>query len=316
MIDPLGSPPPAPVVLKVKDIVAEDPDYHPHLIITRFKTDTNPPPALPYKETMPPAKFCDFWANERHACQWEHSPTRHNSSWFKTGCTREELEALLPDKLQAQLDGLSRPGPQIAYDWSVLFLCRRHRQTRVLPTKRESVGRDCQAQIRIRKLVGQDKIEIEYHWKHSHDDSIQVWSYLPLLWVNQQVKSGHKWTSIQSMLRPDPELMTQLETDDTLIMPSSLLIVQDEVRYALFKDRVIRYLMDEDVVKSVKSWFKKIEEEGGKTMFNADVYSTGFAYGWCTSFQLKLMAENKKIYCMDSTHKTIKDIVPIEEGNK
>jgi hypothetical protein len=28
------------------------------------------------------------------------------------------------------------------------------------------------------------------------------------------------------------------------------------------------------------------------------------------------MAENKTIYCMDSTHKTIKDIAPIEEGNK
>ncbi|KAG0061081.1 hypothetical protein BGZ92_006561, partial [Podila epicladia] len=31
---PPGHPPPAPVVLKVKDIVAEDPDYHPYLIIT------------------------------------------------------------------------------------------------------------------------------------------------------------------------------------------------------------------------------------------------------------------------------------------
>ncbi|KAF9367472.1 hypothetical protein BGX21_007373 [Mortierella sp. AD011] len=74
--------------------------------------------------------------------------------------------------------------------------------------------------------------------------------------------------------------------------------------------------MDDDVVRSVKSWFKKNEEEGGKTMFNEDVHSAGFAYGWCTSFQLKVMAENKTIYCMDSTHKTIKDIVPIEEGTK
>ncbi|KAG0075164.1 hypothetical protein BGZ93_004301, partial [Podila epicladia] len=55
--------------------------------------------------------------------------------------------------------------------------------------------------------------------------------------------------------------------------------------------------MDKDVVQSVKSWFKKIEEEGGKTMFN-------------------VMAENKTIYCMDSTHKTFKDIEPIKEGNK
>ncbi|KAG0059229.1 hypothetical protein BGZ92_006986, partial [Podila epicladia] len=118
------------------------------------------------------------------------------------------------------------------------------------------------------------------------------------------------------MLRPDPKLMTQLETDDTLIMPSGLLIVQDKVRYALYRDRVKRYRMDEDVVQSVKSWFKKIEEEGGKTMFKVNVHSTGFACGWCTSFQLKVMAANKTIYCMDSTHKTIKDIEPIKEGNK
>ncbi|KAG0075962.1 hypothetical protein BGZ93_004051, partial [Podila epicladia] len=99
-LDPPGSPRSVPVVLKVRDIVAEDSDYHPHLIITRFKTDTNPPPALPYKEAMSSSKFRKFWANERHACQWEHSPTRNNSSWFKTGCTCKELEAPLPDKSQ------------------------------------------------------------------------------------------------------------------------------------------------------------------------------------------------------------------------
>lgn len=55
--------------------------------------------------------------------------------------------------------------------------------------------------------------------------------------------------------------------------------------------------MDEDVVQSIKSWFKKIEEEGGKTMFNVNVHSTGFAYGWSTSFQLKVrrfMQKTKK----------------------
>ncbi|KAF9171743.1 hypothetical protein BGX20_007026, partial [Mortierella sp. AD010] len=52
-LDPPGPLPHSPIVLKVKDIVAEDPDYHPHLTITRFKTNTNPEPALPYQQTMP-----------------------------------------------------------------------------------------------------------------------------------------------------------------------------------------------------------------------------------------------------------------------
>ncbi|KAF9407247.1 hypothetical protein BGZ94_002778, partial [Podila epigama] len=84
---------------------------------------------------MSSVKLRDFWVNERHACQWGYSPTRHNSSWFKTGCTRVELETTLPDKSQALLDGLDKPGSRVIYDWSVLFLCRRHQQTRALPSK-------------------------------------------------------------------------------------------------------------------------------------------------------------------------------------
>jgi hypothetical protein len=48
------------------------------------------------------------------------------------------------------------------------------------------------------------------------------------------------------------------------------------------------YQKDKDVVKSVKLWFKEIEDKGGKTMFVEDATLTGFAYGWCTKFQLKV----------------------------
>jgi hypothetical protein len=74
-------------------------------------------------------------------------------------------------------------------------------------------------------------------------------------------------------------------------------MVQGQVRHALYRDRVKRYQMDKDVVQSIKSWFKKIEEEGGKTMLNVNVHSTGFAFGWCSSFQLKVrrfMLKTKK----------------------
>ncbi|KAF9536156.1 hypothetical protein EC957_012347, partial [Mortierella hygrophila] len=73
------------------------------------------------------------------------------------------------------------------------------------------------------------------------------------------------------------------------------------------------YQKDKDVVKSVKLWFKEIEDKGGKTMFVEDATLTGFAH---FPPLLQVMSENTNIYCMDSTHKTAKDIAPIEEGGK
>ncbi|KAF9137410.1 hypothetical protein BG015_002733, partial [Linnemannia schmuckeri] len=80
--------------------------------------------------------------------------------------------------------------------------------------------------------------------------------------------------------------------------------------------REMGYQKDKDVVKSVKLWFKEIENKGGKTMFVEDATVTGFAYGWFTKFQLKVISENTNIHCMDSTHKTAKDAAPIEERSK
>jgi hypothetical protein len=126
----------------------------------------------------------------------------------------------------------------------------------------------------------------------------------------------------------------------------NLFINTNHVRQALYRKKRMDYQKDKDVVKSVKLWFKEIEDKGGKTMFVEDATLTGFAYGWCTKFQLKVnvvhagsihtgsssnlqdylswpfpslfqvMSENTNIYCMDSTHKTAKDIAPIEEGSK
>ncbi|KAF9432124.1 hypothetical protein BGZ76_011236 [Entomortierella beljakovae] len=73
---------------------------------------------------------------------------------------------------------------------------------------------------------------------------------------------------------------------------------------------------DKNVAKSVKLWFKEIEDKSGKTMFVDDATLTGFEYGWCTKFQLEIMSKNTSICCMDSTHMTAKDITPIKEDSK
>ncbi|KAF8930864.1 hypothetical protein BGZ47_000346 [Haplosporangium gracile] len=73
------------------------------------------------------------------------------------------------------------------------------------------------------------------------------------------------------------------------------------------------YQRDKDVVKSVKFWFRKTEDKGGKSMFVEDATLIRFA-PFPPLFQV--LSENTNIYCMDSTHKTAKDIAPIEEGSK
>jgi len=130
------------------------------------------------------------------------------------------------------------------------------------------------------------------------------------------------------------------------VVSGNLFINTDHVRQAFYRKKRMGYQKDKDVVKSVKLWFKEIEDKGGKTMFVEDATLTGFAYGWCTKFQLKVnvvhadsihtgsssnlqdylswpfpslfqvMSENTNIYCMDSTHKTAKDITPIKEGSR
>lgn len=72
------------------------------------------------------------------------------------------------------------------------------------------------------------------------------------------------------------------------VVSGNLFINTDHVRQALYRKKIMEYQKDKDVVKSVKLWFKDIEDKGGKTMFVEDATLTGFAYGWCTKFQRKV----------------------------
>ncbi|KAG0351455.1 hypothetical protein BGZ54_003249, partial [Gamsiella multidivaricata] len=104
----------------------------------------------------------------------------------------------------------------------------------------------------------EDKVVVRYTWKHNHDDSS---ARLPLArnereWIRRMVDESHDWCSLSSWVIPDEQSLQAV--------------------------RVLSYIMFPDT-----HWFKEIEDKGGKTMFIEDATLTGFAYGWCTKFQLK-----------------------------
>lgn len=72
------------------------------------------------------------------------------------------------------------------------------------------------------------------------------------------------------------------------IASGNLFIEPGHVRQILSRKKRMEYQKDKCVAKSVKLWFKEIEDKGGKTMFVEDSALTGFEYGWCTNFQLKV----------------------------
>ncbi|KAF9169588.1 hypothetical protein BGX20_010107 [Mortierella sp. AD010] len=82
------------------------------------------------------------------------------------------------------------------------------------------------------------------------------------------------------------------------------------VRTALNSNRLTKYQKDKDVHTSVKHWIKQIQAVQGKAFFDSapKAHVDDFLVGWCTSFQLQIIADNHDIYCMDSTHKTVKSI--------
>jgi len=76
--------------------------------------------------------------------------------------------------------------------------------------KRDSVGNGCPAYIRIQKVVGEDKVNVEYHRRHNHDTSTESRAGLPTgtnerHWINEKVSSGHDWRHIKNELLPSDE---------------------------------------------------------------------------------------------------------------
>jgi len=62
----------------------------------------------------------------------------------------------------------------------------------------------------MRKLVGRDQIDVEYHWKHNHSTTAKATSLFPLganelTWVKRMIQEGHGWKEIKKKLRPNDD---------------------------------------------------------------------------------------------------------------
>ncbi|KAF9981559.1 hypothetical protein BGZ80_008772, partial [Entomortierella chlamydospora] len=69
---------------------------------------------------------------------------------------------------------------------------------------------------------------------------------------------------------------------------------------------------------SVKLWMEQIEKEGGKSIFvdNVTGITNQYFFAWSTEFQLEVMSRHSGIVCMDSTHKTVRSLLPDPDDDK
>ncbi|KAI7815852.1 hypothetical protein BC939DRAFT_81628 [Gamsiella multidivaricata] len=83
----------------------------------------------------------------------------------------------------------------------------------------------------------------------------------------------------------------------------------------MYRHRTLAYKKNYDVSLSVKLWMDTIRKEGGKSLFDEDVAKLdgkNYMIAWSSSFQIKVMQDNANIACMDSTHKVVKELRPLE----
>ncbi|KAF8959010.1 hypothetical protein BGZ46_001844, partial [Entomortierella lignicola] len=194
-------------------------------------------------------------------------------------------------------------------------------QKKNVQSKRESVGNDCKASIRIRKVIGQDQVEVEYQWQHNHSkDGAEVTKYPlgsnELEWTKRQIEEGHSWSGIKKKLRPNEQQMDEFEQGER--EPPGFFIKYNDLRHALYRNRIKDSQKKKNVTESVTCWINVIKDKGGKGIFFDDLSIDGkkhFLIAWSTKFQLDIMASNTAIACMDSTYKAVKNLWPSETDN-
>lgn len=184
--------------LRVKDIILFSDDFDPRNLITPFAISMEQDV---WKVTLTGEEFKTFWHTERSALQWQ---LRTESGFRHIPLKKENANDLLP--IHTKIPGSVGRPPK--YDWSFRFCCRRHRPPSSLQIKRDSVGTSCAAEVRMRKLRDQDAVEVEYQWRHSHDDSAKARSKMPLSgteleWVKKMAADGFDWKAIKARLRLD-----------------------------------------------------------------------------------------------------------------
>ncbi|KAF9913469.1 hypothetical protein FBU30_003316, partial [Linnemannia zychae] len=205
-------------------------------------------------------EFRIFWNIERAAMQWQMMT---ESGFRHIGIKEKNADDLLPVHMKTP-GAVGRPP---VYDWSFCFCCRRHRPPSELTIKRASVGNNCPVKIRIRKLRGQDAVEVSYRWRHNHDDSAKARSKIPLSgieleWVKKMATEGLDWKSIKARLRLDSWSLRQLEDHDVQdALPPCLHMLYDDVRKVVYRNRTKLSRKALSPAYSVKLWLDQIADE-------------------------------------------------------
>ncbi|GAB5585491.1 hypothetical protein Unana1_00391 [Umbelopsis nana] len=155
------------------------------------------------------------------------------------------------------------PGPRRLYDWTLKHECRQWDQGQQLTLKRDSVGQGCPVYIRMRKLVDEDRVEVEYYWEHNHSTEPKARSVFPLgpnelHWVRRMIQEGHEWKAIKKKLHPDEEHLQRLENEE-LATPPGFYIKYNDVRSGLYRTRMAASQKSRNVVESVTLWIQDIK---------------------------------------------------------
>jgi hypothetical protein len=194
--------------LKVKDILLHPNDYDPTILYTPNVISQE---SEKWESTLSLEDFKSFWHRERTAIQFVHRS--------EGGCNRDLLKSDPDDLLPAYRSngyGGSTSAPK-RNDWSFHFSCRRHRKPTNLSIDRDSIGTSCPVEIRMKKPVGKEVVNVLYKWRHNHDDSGAARSRIPLgrnelSWTIKQACSGMKWASIRVLLRPNKTSIRQVRS--------------------------------------------------------------------------------------------------------
>ncbi|KAI8362450.1 hypothetical protein B0O80DRAFT_100408 [Mortierella sp. GBAus27b] len=304
--------------LTIGDILPYNPTFDPLKPIHPHPIPRDQGSPHPFVATFTLSRFREFWSAERVAHQW--LPCSEKNSRDIVFGNKENLHQ--PLVVQRKKSGYSRAGRPRQYDWTFKYACRRSRKEKTLAINRDSVGTGCPANIRFRKLAGEDKVEVTYNWRHNHDTSMESRSLLPsgineLNWVKEKVSRGLDWKGVKSLLRPSEENLQSLEREEKLLLPS-VLITYDNVRGAMYRKRTTNSQKASNIVTSVERWIKQIQDNGGKGLFQTNISGDpkSFLVAWCTGFQLRVMEQNRLIACMDSTHKVVRALQPDEKKKK
>jgi len=187
--------------LRVKDVFQSPQDFHPLESIEPFRI---PREHEVFKATFTTDEFRAFWSKERVAFQWEYRSERG----FRD-ISKDDPNELLPVYRKAEQGARGKPR---RYDWSFKFCCRRNRPVKDLTIGRASVGTNCPVYIRMQKLVCDDRVQVEYSWRHNHDVSAKAKALLPVgnnerNWTKAKIAEGLDWKGIRNQLRPSEEVL-------------------------------------------------------------------------------------------------------------